>query len=73
MNSYNKGNQKSPITNNSEKGICIVNRQNDEWFVKKIDFKPFDDESSLQKLRMEKQSPLILHSNQDVIEPFSPD
>jgi hypothetical protein len=41
--------------------------------VKKIDFKPFEDECSMQKLRLQKQSPLILHSNQDSGEPLSPE
>ena len=53
-NSSNYPNQRSPVTNNSEKGICVVNRQNDEWFVKKIDFKPFEVEGSMQRLRLDK-------------------
>ena len=48
MNSHwNTYQLRSPNTNNSERGLCIVNRQNDEWFAKKIDFKPFEDEGSL--------------------------
>ncbi len=42
------------MTNGSERGICVVNRRNDEWFAKKIDFKPFEENLSIERLRLEK-------------------